>query len=87
MTLDTDGQSILVEIHFYLFFPPFFFATLASPLPGGLTIIGALVVGASVVVVVVVAVCFTVLPDIGKVCKAMIKTTAKKINDDVCILI
>jgi hypothetical protein len=78
-------------MHFYLFFSAFFFfATLADPLAGAFTVTGIFVVGASVVVVVVVvvvAVCFTVLPDIGKVCKAMIKTTAKRINDDVCILI
>jgi hypothetical protein len=59
------------------------------PFPEPFAVARALVVGASVVVVVVVvvAVCFTALPDIGKVYNAMIKTTAKKNNDDECILV
>lgn len=60
-----------------------------------MTLTGFLIVGrafddgAGVVVVVVVVVAtvlpaagLTTLPEIGKVCKAMIKTTAKETNDD-----
>jgi hypothetical protein len=60
---------------------------------GTFAIVRILVVGASivvvvaVVVVVVVAVCFTALPDIGKLCNAMIKITANRNNDDECILV
>ena len=75
-------------MYFYLFFFGFFFF---ETLPGALTVTRTFVVGASVVVVVVVvvvvAVCFTALPDTGKVCNAMIKTAAKRINDDECIFL
>ncbi len=58
---------------------------------GTFAIVRILVVGVSVVVVVVVvvvvAVCFTALPDIGKLCNAMIKITANRNNDDECILV
>jgi len=57
---------------------------------GTFAIARILVVGVSVVVVVVVvvvAVCFTALPDIGKLCNAMIKITANRNNDDECILV
>lgn len=81
-------KSILI----YLFFAGFFFlATFEGDfLPGTLTATTIFVVGAGVVVVVVVvvvAVCLTALPDIGKVCNAMIKTTAKRIIDNECIFI
>jgi len=74
----------------------FFFETLAAGLAPGafsgiFTTARILVVGASVVVVVVVAVvvgvCFTALPDVGKVFNAMIKTTAKISSDNECMLV
>jgi hypothetical protein len=72
----------------------FFFETLAAGLAtaafsGIFTTATILVVGASVVVVVVVVVgvCFTALPDIGKVFNAMIKTTAKISSDNECMLV
>lgn len=60
-------------------------------LTGFLAIGRAFVDGAGVVVVVVVVVLvatalplagLTTLPEVGKVCKAMIKTTANETNDD-----
>ena len=59
------------------------FAVFGGPLTTAMTF----VVGASVVavVVVVVAVDFTALPEIGKVCSAMSKTAAKRSTDDGCI--
>jgi hypothetical protein len=73
----------------------FFFETLAAGLAtpafsGIFTTVRILVVGASVVVVVVVVVvgvCFTALPDVGKVFNAMIKTTAKISSDNECMLV
>lgn len=56
-----------------------------------ITLVVASVVVVVVVVVVVAAAVvagfFVALPDIGEVYKAMIKTTAKRINDDECIFV
>jgi hypothetical protein len=88
-TINFEGSA---RRDLYLFFFGFFafLPGLAAgfALAGTLTTATTFVVGASVVaavVVVVVVVVFTALPEIGKVCSAMIKTAAKRSNDDGCI--